>query len=509
MRIAAGPTAPALSRTLKPFALLRAFSIIVITALMALALNLAVAGDVEAKKKKSSYKKAKVTKSYKKRRSVKRRVRKTRKARRARGNPKYAAYVIDAKTGKVLHSRNGQAPRYPASLTKMMTVYLMFEDIKAGRIKKSTRIKMTRHGARQVPSKLHMRPGQTLSVEQAILALVTKSANDVATAVAGNLEGSEAAFAKRMTRTARRLGMKNTTFKNANGLTARGQITTAADMARLGLALREHFPRMYRYFQTRTFRFGKRRYGNHNKLLGRVRGVDGIKTGYTRASGFNLVSSVSTGRRRIVAVVMGGRSGARRNAQMKRLIRAYLPKASRGAQRRLVARPKGASRKVVQANGGVDTQVIAKKAANSIANRIKTAHTPATTNSVTKKEVKKVKKTIKALNAETRPVPQLRRTIDADASVDRSTVSSIATPSGFHIQIAASDNRAKAVAMLERVQSRNRKLLGAREIYTQEVLKNGVTLYRARFTGFASKRSAERACKALKRQRLACLALAG
>lgn len=453
MRTFVGSTAPAA---------MRVFFLVILTILMAIALQLSAVGDVAAKKRKS------------------------------KANPKYAGYVIDAKTGKVLYARNAHAPRYPASLTKMMTVYLMFEDIKAGRISKKTRIKMTRAGARRQPSKLYMKPGQTLSVEQAILSLVTKSANDVATAVGDNLSGSEAAFARRMTRTARRLGMKNTTFKNANGLTARGQITTAADMARLGLALREHFPRMYRYFQTRTFRFGKNRYGNHNKLLGRVRGVDGIKTGYTRASGFNLVSSVSTGNRRIVAVVMGGRTGARRNAQMKRLIRAYLPKASRGAQRRLIARAPVGRNKAAQSNGGVNSTKVAAKAAKSIATRIKTAH-------------KAGDKT------NTRPVPQLRRTIDADASLDKRVTASVATsaPSGFHIQIAASDNRSKAVAMLQKVQKKNRKLLSSRPLYTQQVMKNGVTLYRARFTGFGSKRSAERACRVLKKQRYACLALAG
>ncbi|MEL6751513.1 MAG: D-alanyl-D-alanine carboxypeptidase family protein [Pseudomonadota bacterium] len=261
----------------------------------------------------------------------------------AHANSKYAGLVMDAKTGKVLYSANANSRRYPASLTKMMTLYLIFEDLKAGKISMKTRVPMTREGARRPPSKLGLRVGQSVSVNQAILALVTKSANDVASAVGGKLSGSEAAFARRMTRKARQLGMNRTTFKNASGLTARGQVTTAKDMATLGLALREHFPRRYKVFQTRLFKFGKRRYGNHNKLLGRVRGVDGIKTGYTRASGFNLVSSVQHKGRSIIAVVMGGRTGARRNAHMKDLIRRYLPKASRNArQRRLVAKATGA-----------------------------------------------------------------------------------------------------------------------------------------------------------------------
>ena len=301
-------------------ALTRAAFTMFLALMLATSFQFAVTSDADAKKRKR-YNRTKITK-------------------RARGNPKYAAYVIDAKTGKVLHSSSGHAKRYPASLTKMMTLYLIFEDLKAGRIKKSSRLVMTRAGAARPPSKLGLKPGQSISMEQVIYSLVTKSANDVATAIGDKLAGSEKRFAKRMTRKARQLGMKNTTFKNASGLTERGQLTTAADMAKLGLALREHFPVRYRYFQTRVFKLGKRRYKNHNKLLGRVRGVDGIKTGYTSASGFNLVSSVSSRNRRIVAVVMGGRSGGSRNAQMILLINRYLPKASRGGAKRLIARAK-------------------------------------------------------------------------------------------------------------------------------------------------------------------------
>ena len=219
---------------------------------------------------------------------------------------KYAGFVIDAKTGKVLYSKNADARRYPASLTKMMTLYLVFEDLKRRKIRLNTRVIMSRHAASQPPSKLGIKRGRSFSIKQGIYALVTKSANDVATALGEKLSGSEKAFAKRMTRKARQLGMRRTVFKNANGLPNRAQVTTARDMAKLGLALKEHFPREFRYFKTRSFAYGRKRYRNHNRLLGRVKGVDGIKTGYTRASGFNLVSSVSRGKRRIVAVVLGG-----------------------------------------------------------------------------------------------------------------------------------------------------------------------------------------------------------
>ena len=466
---------------------LRALFTFTLSLMMIAALQISVASDAEARKKRRSYKRSKVSK-------------------RVRGNPKYAAIVIDAKTGKILHSRNANATRYPASLTKMMTLYLIFEDLKSGRIKKRDRLVMTRAGWRRQPSKLGLKVGQSISIEQGILSLVTKSANDVATAFGDKLAGSEKKFAKRMTRKARQLGMKRTTFKNANGLTARGQTTTAADMAKLGLALREHFPRRFRYFQTRNFKFGRRNYRNHNRLLGKVRGVDGIKTGYTRASGFNLVSSVSSNRRRIVAVVMGGRSGRSRNAQMKKLIRAYLPKASRGAQRRIIARAvssRGRSGSIKVAS--IAKPSIAKKVGQKIATRIKNANANSTPNT---KEIRNIQKKIVAMAAVSRPKPVLRQSLSkkTNQKLDTMATSSV-RKRGWQIQIAASDTSKQAMRILKKVKTKNKNLLSAASPFTQKVRKNGITLYRARFSGFRSKKSAARACKILKQQKYACLAL--
>lgn len=248
----------------------------------------------------------------------------------AMANPKYAGIVVDAKTGKTLYASSADAYRYPASLTKIMTLYVVFEELEAGRLSLNSRLTVSKYAAGRPPSKLGLRAGKTIKVKDAILALVTKSANDVATVVAENIGGSEKKFAERMTRTARQLGMNKTTFRNPHGLPNSGQRTTARDMARLGIAIQERFPQYYGYFKTRSYKYGKRTYGNHNKLLGRVKGVDGIKTGYIRASGFNLVTSVNTNGRQIVAVVMGGKTGASRNAQMTKLIGRYLKKASRG-----------------------------------------------------------------------------------------------------------------------------------------------------------------------------------
>ena len=234
----------------------------------------------------------------------------------AQANPRYASIVVDVATGEVLHGSNADATRYPASLTKIMTIYLLFEALETGRISKNTPIPISAKAAAEPPSKLGLRAGSTITVESAILALITRSANDVATAVGEFLGGSESKFASMMTAKARQLGMNSTTFRNAHGLPNNQQVTTARDMAILGLAVREHFPQHYSYFGTRQFTFNGQRIGNHNRLLGRVTGVDGIKTGFIRASGFNLVTSVRTGGRSVVAVVMGGRTGASRDDHM-------------------------------------------------------------------------------------------------------------------------------------------------------------------------------------------------
>jgi D-alanyl-D-alanine carboxypeptidase len=248
------------------------------------------------------------------------------------GSPRYAAIVIDDKTGRILYAKNADAPRHPASLTKMMTLYLLFEDMQKRKVSLSTRFTASAKAAAQAPSKLGLRPGQTIAVEDAIRALVTKSANDVAVTVAENLGGTEQAFARRMTATARRIGMRSTTFYNASGLPNPAQYTTARDMVILGRALQERFPSQYRYFATRSFTWGNSVHGNHNKLLYRLDGIDGIKTGYTNASGFNLVSSIRRDGRHLVAAVMGGSSGRARDDHMASLLAAYLPRASGGGK---------------------------------------------------------------------------------------------------------------------------------------------------------------------------------
>ena len=240
----------------------------------------------------------------------------------------YADIVVDANSGAALHATNPDASRHPASLTKIMTLYLLFEQLEAGKLKLDSALKVSSEAAGQDPTKLGLKPGSTLAVEDAIKGMVTRSANDAAVVVAEAIAGSESDFAKLMTRKAQALGMKGTVYKNASGLPNDDQVTTARDQSILGRAIQERFPRYYKYFSIRSFTFRGQSIANHNHLLGKVEGVDGIKTGYIGASGFNLVTSVHRGNRYLVAVVMGGSSGASRDARMRELINEKIAQAS-------------------------------------------------------------------------------------------------------------------------------------------------------------------------------------
>lgn len=468
----------------------------------------------------------------------------------AHANSKYAGIVIDARSGKTLYAYKADSPRYPASLTKMMTLYMVFDALERGKITKKTRIRMSKTANSRPPSRIAIGTGQTLSVDSAIRALVTKSANNVAAAIGEHLGGSESNFAKMMTKKAHALGMKSTTFRNASGLPNRAQKTTARDMAKLGLALREHFPDQYSYFSTRSFKFGKHRYGNHNRLLGRVKGVDGIKTGYTRASGFNLVSSVNTGGRRIVAVVLGGRSGSSRNAQMQKLISRYLGKATRRGGKQLIA-----SKSTVRNRagnlfaGGAVARVSLPKSVDIPVLRAATFAVATSTNegSAPLKPTAAPNRISQAMVASvSAPTPRFRpsngpRTLNgrdelaafmakaalqnkAPAANDNGVVQAFAPqsaptrgevatasittpPKGWHIQIAAVPTTDSAVKMHSRAKQAGAKVLRGKQTWTQEIDKNGTALYRVRFTGFDSKNQARNACKYLKQKKFACLAI--
>lgn len=238
----------------------------------------------------------------------------------AQANSRHAAIVIDADTGEVLHESQADASRYPASLVKMMTLYMLFEALEQRKVALDTRMRVSPHAAAMPQTNIRLRAGDTLSVRDAIPALIVRSANDVAVVVAETLGGTEAGFARMMTDKARRLGMRTTTFRNASGLPNSEQKTTARDMAMLSMRLMKDFPQHYHYFSTRSFRYKGVTYNSHNRMVSNTHGVDGLKTGFIRAAGFNVATSAKRGDRRVIAVVMGGQSAASRDQQVAQLL---------------------------------------------------------------------------------------------------------------------------------------------------------------------------------------------
>ncbi|WP_026187438.1 D-alanyl-D-alanine carboxypeptidase [Ensifer sp. BR816] len=454
-------------------------------------------------------------------------------------NSKYAGIVVDAKTGKVLYGEDADQLRYPASLTKMMTLYLAFEALEAGRISKSTPVPFSKKAASEPPSKLGVRAGKAITVEQAILSLVTRSANDSATALGELLGGSEQRFARMMTNKARALGMTRTTYRNANGLPNTEQKTTARDQARLGLALRQHFPQYYDYFSTRSFRFGKQTIGNHNRLLGNVRGVDGIKTGYTRASGFNLVTSAQLDGRSIVAVVMGGTSGGARDAQMRKLVAKYMPSASRRGNGNLIAEAPAAPVATVTETAVAEAEVqatapsapVASAAASlpntgpvpdfrysgeSVAN-VEMAYAAA--KRASDNPVLAAKAAPNTLDAQS---AKLTRQAVVSADVDTQITNSVAKaeasagaqarqqadvqPQGWVIQIGATSDKTQAMTLLGNAKEKGGKVLRDATPFTVAFGDGAAQVYRARFGGFDDQNKAVNACKVLKKKGFACWA---
>jgi D-alanyl-D-alanine carboxypeptidase len=368
--------------------------------------------------------------------------------------------VIDANTGAVLHNKSGDAACYPASLTKMMTLYMTFELIEQGRMSYATKIKMSETAAAAPPSKLKMKPGDQLTVLDAIKALVTKSANNVAVALAEHIGGSEENFARLMTKRARQLGMTSTVFKNASGLPNREQKTTARDMLKLAMHLQDHFPQHYKLFSIRHFTYRGRRYRNHNALLRRFRGTDGIKTGYTRASGFNLVANVRRDGKHVVAVVFGGKSARVRNAKMRSILTKALAKASRKKTRKpvLVARAK--------------------------------SPTPP--------------RPVRASSKTSPRAPHLRGTAQPRAEPLRNTAAVASGP--FQVQVGAYIASADAERQMAQTRRRSGGLLDRYRGVAVPVENGRRQLYRARFQGF-ERTAAYSTCASLKRLQIDCFVL--
>ncbi len=364
---------------------------------------------------------------------------------------RYASIVVDYETGKVLHSVNADTRNYPASLTKMMTIYLAFEAVKTGKLTMDQRLTVSARAAGARPSKLGLRKGETITVRDAILALITKSANDVAVVVAEALSGTERNFGVLMTKKARELGMKRTNFRNASGLPNRRQLSTARDMSKLARRLLTDFPAQYRMFSTKQFEFKGRKFRNHNSLLVDYPGADGMKTGYTRASGFNLVVSARRNGHRIIGVVFGGKSAKSRNRHMRRLL-------NRSFAKLTPEKPKTGT-------------VAAQKPKKPIS-------TPATTLAMS------VPKPLRKPSA-----PRLQST---------------GGKAGWSIQVGAFRNKAPArQAAKQAARQLQRKHRGTRVQILPTKLGDEL-IYRARLVGL-SQNSATEACRQLKSRRVSCV----
>lgn len=464
-------------------------------------------------------------------------------AAKARADSREAALVVDANSGRVLHASNADARRYPASLTKLMTLYLVFEQMEAGRLKETTPIAISAQAAAVPPSKLDLDPGESIQLGAAVRALVTKSANDVAVAIAEHISGSEAAFARAMTAKARQLGMRATVFRNAHGLPDPEQITTARDIVTLSLALYDHFPRHARVFATRQFTYAGASYRNHNTLLGSFEGMEGIKTGYTRASGFNLATSVRRDGLHVVAVVMGGRTAAARNGEMRKLLTRGLARASTTRSRRpvLIARaePRAAAPTRVPAPvpalrraapGLVEAPKLVEPPRLAASPARETDDPPIQMARVRTVPVVQAAAPVhrfvapddgrgarpSTLDAQARrldsgepaiyvagPSARTHTTVAAAQSFAPPSYAGAVSRGDYAIQVGAFATASEAEARLRDVRHAMGNLLGAAIDLTEPVAQGARTLYRARFAGLDAGPAAE-TCTALRRQRVDC-----
>jgi D-alanyl-D-alanine carboxypeptidase len=438
----------------------------------------------------------------------------------AQATPQFSAMTVDARNGKILFSNDVDGLRHPASLTKMMTLYVLFQDLKSGRIKLSTQLHVSARAASMAPSKLDLKPGSTISVEDAIKALVTRSANDVAATIAENLGGTEAKYAARMTKVAHSIGMTKSNFANASGLPNPLQITTARDMATLGLRLMRDFPQYYPYFRIQQFVYHGRIIRTHNALVGRFEGTDGIKTGYVAASGYNLVTSTKRGNKRLVGVVMGGRSAASRNAFMMRMFENMFAKASEGT---MIAALPGTSAGTVNPLTNVKTASTTKAAAPDVGTDDMAAAAAAAAagpvdpsgdedQAALADTAANASKT-KVLQASMEPVAPLGEPTQTtlpfkvkSASDAPENLTGILA-SSWKIQIGAFPDKSQAEAKLTALRGTSLPVLEGKQAYTMVLQKGTTIVYRARFAGFDAA-SARQACAAIKKKGETCMEVA-
>jgi D-alanyl-D-alanine carboxypeptidase len=381
-----------------------------------------------------------------------------------------AALVLDGNTGNILYSYNIDKPHHPASLTKVMTIYLAFEALRDGRLKPDQRLRVSRKAARQSPSRIGLKAGRTIAASDAILALITKSANDASVVLAEAIDGSEEAFARRMTERARTLRMRDTVFHNASGLHHRDQVTTARDMAKLSVALLRDFPNEYRQFATHSFQWRGRRYRNHNPLLASYNGADGIKTGYIRQSGYNLIASAERGGRRVISVILGSRDSSHREWTAETLLDYGFMRLGDGVSSAgypglpYIGNPQGErALAIALGSAGAPPAIVRKPAVSSLA--IAT-------------------------------VPGTRSRNRAGSSGARN----------WAIQVGAYRDALSAEEAAARAAERVSAVLGGK-IAVVPVTRGGQRMYRARLTGLSESQARE-ACILLSRQQMPCLAVA-
>jgi len=480
-------------------------------------------------------------------------------------DPAYASIVVDANSGAVMQSSNADSLRHPASLTKIMTLYLLFERLQAGKIKLDTQMPVSEHAAAQAPSKLGLKAGESIDVGTAIRAIVTKSANDVAVVVAEAIGGNEIEFARLMTAKAHALGMTHTNYHNASGLPDEQQITTAREQAILARAIHDRFPQYFHFFSMRTFVYHGKELRNHNHLLGTIDGVDGMKTGYIHESGFNIIVSVHRNGHHLVAVVFGGRTASARDARVISLINNNINVAStkhtappmvEGWQNQ-VAQAAAAKEKVAVAAPSVPVPppAAAPKVVPLVAVAAAPAPEPGSTDPIKPVPVRTVSVQPGAMQtAALSPLPSdSRKLMPAPATASPATVTTLTTVKsaaplppakpvqqvqvasaqpvqvasagatapmpvaaaqniaakprgGWMIQVGAFDTEHEAKERLTAAQTNAKDQLGEASPFTEPVAKGDKTLYRARFAGL-EKIQAEAACKNLKRSEIPCMLL--
>jgi D-alanyl-D-alanine carboxypeptidase len=398
---------------------------------------------------------------------------------RAEAKPASAAIIVDAESGAVLYASRSKTRTYPASLTKMMTLYLLFEAIDAKRVDLDDLLPVSAHAAKQPATDLGLAKGQQIAVEKAILALIVHSANDVAVVIAEALGGTETKFAAMMTRKARELGMQSTTFRNASGLPNSGQVTTARDMAILARALITRFPDFYHYFSAHSFTHRGRVYASHNRVLLSYPGADGLKTGYIRASGFNLATSAMRDGRRLVAVVLGGKSARSRDLKMIELLDQGFALAAKRATSQVAEDALPAAPKHMNTKAG--TVAIASSLIPPTKPDLATSQAA-------------------SIEVETLQVASL----DPVSTPAEDTAKASSSTRVWGIQVGAFNSYEPAFKAANRASKRVASLVKDAQVVVDETAKGKTTLYRARLIGL-SKKNAQVACKKLKAKAIDCL----